>query len=184
MRTLSLFAGPVLLLAACAGTSAYGVSSPAKIAGGEFKFEHYVTDRALGRSWAVLADRAHPERPWIEVPLDTPGTVVRPEESAKAFPSSPQSGIAGKMTLAAAQFHNAPAPVAAPRIVLPGTRVTVWQATGDARIELSGTATDSAALGGVVHVRTAPGRALLTGIVRGPGSVELTGLARQQWSQP
>ena len=184
MRILPPFAGPVMLLVlwAAARPAACGLSHPQADAGAAFDFEHYVTDPALHRRWAVLADRAHPERPWVVVPAAARSAVpLAPLPETKP---SLHGGVAGELTQAAAQVERIPPPAAARRIVIPGMAVTLWQVSGDARIELRGTAADSAALGGVVHVRIGPGRALLAGIVRGPGSVELTGLARQQWSQP
>lgn len=182
MRTHLPFTALSVLLFLCAGGPAFGHSQPK--AGASFAFDHYVTDAGLHRRWAILADRAHPERPWIAVPAASSAT--GPEGSKpKPKPQSTNAGggVAGQLALATAQVRQAPPPAKAPRIILPGTAVTLWQQSGDARIELSGTAVDGGTMGSVVHVRTGPGRALLAGIVCGPGSVELIGLARQQWGR-
>jgi hypothetical protein len=114
-----------------------------------------VRDWGLHREWRVENDPAHPERParLVEVPwnlpVSTPGT----------------KNPAGEPSRPAAEPH---APM-----VRAGMRVTVWRRGAEAEIHIAGTALEGGNAGRIIRVRAGLSNAMLRGIVRGPGSVEL-----------
>ncbi|HEY0163250.1 MAG TPA: flagella basal body P-ring formation protein FlgA [Edaphobacter sp.] len=106
-------------------------------------------DPLLNQSWATVVSCSHPERPSITLPLPS---------------DSPRN----------AQAANTPFPV-----VHAGDLVQLWGQQRNLRIEVAGKAEESGATGNRVRVRllrtgleTGEPRAL-TGIVRGPGNVEI-----------
>ena len=123
--------------------------------------DHYISDAALRRSWAVMIDCRHPSWPAraIEIPYSgTAAGLAASAEPAKALKS------------AAAAVRS-------------GSWVEVWS-EGEVQIHLSGVALESAALGQPVEVRAGMGSNRLRGIVCGPHSVELATDDRTGWCKP
>ena len=124
--------------------------------------DHYIYDASLKQDWEVLVDCDHPAAPArLKLALNTSD---RPQ-SAKRFPSSPVK-------------------TAAP-IIKAGSTVEVSGAPGSsAAIQLSGTALETAFAGQPIRVRLSAGNRLVTGLVRGPHSVELASATKALWSRP
>ncbi|GGH14706.1 flagella basal body P-ring formation protein FlgA [Silvibacterium dinghuense] len=120
------------------------------------RVEAVVHDATTRRDWLRMRDCAHPEWP-AHLQLDPIGQRL-------------------KEPLGYAEAKALPAPI----VVKAGMPVTVWQ-DGTAHIRLSGVAAQSAPIGGEIVVRLGSGW-LLRGVVRGPGSVELS--APAGWSRP
>jgi len=118
--------------------------------------DHYVSDPALSRIWAMVIDCAHPGWPprieEMRSAIDTPGRW--PANSA-----APVSVVA-----------------TAPRIER-GARVELWS-DGPPTIRLSGIALSSASLGEQIQVRAGMGVNPLCGKVTGSRSVQLIGSGR------
>jgi Chaperone for flagella basal body P-ring formation len=106
-----------------------------------------IFDAALHRQWLIERDRAHPERParLVEVPRN---------RGADAFPEACVHGEA-------------------PPAVRAGMKVTLRRHAKQSEVRLSGTALEAARVGEVVRVRAGLHGAVLRGVVRGPGLVEL-----------
>jgi hypothetical protein len=104
-----------------------------------------VTDAATGQGWQRILDCEHPEQP------------------ARLIPVSKSE----LHTLPAAAAHAAREEVRA------GSTVNLWSGAG-AVMHVKSVALENALVGQPVHVRGVMGSATLRGIVRGPGSVELT----------
>lgn len=66
--------------------------------------------------------------------------------------------------------------------VISGMHVRLWSAGNEAAIQFIGVALATARMGETVRVRTGLRDVVLTGVVRGPGSVELVTPGR--WGQP
>lgn len=112
--------------------------------------DHYITDTTLHRSWAVMVDCSHPERPWILMP-----TLHQVEDSAPRRQHPPVKQIRVNL------------------VVRAGGKVRLWRNADGASIELLGRALESGAIGQAIHVRTGNHGVVLEGRVRGAGSVEL-----------
>jgi hypothetical protein len=117
-------------------------------------------DAVLHQSWAVLEDVDHPERPlWAEL-----------------------ADLAGSEPVAASSFAGrSPESVPKPSVAVIhyGDRVRLWRNESSVRIEMSAIAEGSAAVGDEVTLRL-PGSGIsgdtgwrVTGVVRGPGDVEM-----------
>jgi Chaperone for flagella basal body P-ring formation len=107
-----------------------------------------VRDRGLHRAWRVQRNCAHPERPAVLVEVPWTAPVVRGRgEHAMALKPVP--------------------------LVRAGGRVTMTWQDENSDGHLSGTALTTASAGQTVAVRTGLGAAILHGVVRGPGWVEL-----------
>jgi len=115
-----------------------------------FSVDHYITDAMLHRRWAVMVDCNHPDRPW----------------TLRATPLLAEEPLPPQM-----QLHAKQAKVVL--LVRAGAKVRIWRNAGGARIDLSGTALESGAIGQTIHVRTGQGGPALEGKVRGAESVEL-----------
>lgn len=109
-----------------------------------------IRDWCLHRAWRVEQDDAHPERParLVEIP----------------WSAGSGAGFAG------GQAKVGPAIQAAVRAGMP---VTVTGRGAMAEIRLRGTALGTAQVGEVVSVRAGLDHAVVRGVVRGPGLVEL-----------
>lgn len=152
----------LLLLTAAmlaASTACAGPCHPASGAVLGSSVDHYLFDPILKRSWAVVLDCRHPERPASLLPVA--GTAQDPAAGAEI------GGNAGGRPWLRA-----------------GSRVRVWRAERDGglRIQLSGIVIESAPLGVAVRVRAGERGVILHGIVRGADSVELVD-SGTGWSQ-
>ena len=136
-------------------------AAPGNVVARHWTVAHYVYDASLKQDWEVLIDCDHPAAPArLKLALNTSD---RPQ-SAKRFPSSPVK-------------------TAAP-IIKAGSTVEVSGAPGSsAAIQLSGTALETAFAGQPIRVRLSTGNRLVTGLVRGPHSVELAAAATPRWSE-
>ena len=140
-----------------------------------YAVDHYVFDSVLKRSWAVLVDCHHPERPPSLVPVS--GSL--PALNAPRGNGFMDERGRDKNHLADAA-RTAAASSSLSRIwVIAGAEVHVWSGEGnEGHLELSGVATRSAPLGKEVTVRVGELMegsvgVLLRGIVRDAHSVEL-----------
>ncbi len=111
-----------------------------------------VRDFGLHLQWVVERDCNHPERPPTLVAV-------------------PWSGN-NKVLFAGKGNAKGAAPLPAPE-VRSGMRVRLGRSDADADIDLYGTAMGTARLGEKVRVKAGLSGAILEGIVRGPGRVEL-----------
>lgn len=106
-----------------------------------------IVDPGLHRQWLIEQDRAHPERParLVEVPWNS---------------------AAGALPELNANRESPPA-------VRMGMKVTLWRLEKKSEVRLSGTALEAGRVGQSVRVRAGLHGAVLRGVVRGPGVVEL-----------
>ncbi|MGC2638666.1 MAG: flagella basal body P-ring formation protein FlgA [Acidobacteriaceae bacterium] len=111
-----------------------------------------LADWGLHRQWRVECDAAHPERPdrMVEIAWSDPEHPAQPQ--ATTFPGA------------------APRP---PILVQAAARVQVLGRAQDSVIHLSGTALEAGVMGAAIRVRAGWNGAVLRGIVRGTGVVEL-----------
>jgi len=115
-------------------------------------------DPVLDQQWAVIASCGHPERPTFAIHMDSP----LPQRSGSSAPG--QSVTYGQKDA----------------LVHAGDIVQAWQQQPNLRIEIAGRAVESGTMGSPVRVRVLrsgfeAGQPLtLSGIVRGPGNVEIT----------
>jgi Chaperone for flagella basal body P-ring formation len=114
-----------------------------------------VRDWGLHLAWRVERDCAHPERPPVLVAV--PWT--SPEVRERSGPS---------MEKGAEKAATRPSPA-----VRNGMRVTVVGASENAALHLAGTSLGTARTGEEVAVRIAVSGAVRSGVVRGPGLIEL-----------
>lgn len=118
----------------------------------------YRWDAVLLQRWAVLQDAVHPERPLL---------------SERVESSSLDVHVASQAAGAAAVVKNA-----MPVIRL-GDPVTLWSEDGNIRMELGAVSRQNAAVGDRIQLRVTGAGVngstgwQATGIVRGPGSVEM-----------
>jgi hypothetical protein len=107
-----------------------------------------VRDWGLHRTWRVERDCAHPERPavLVEMPWTAPAGIRR--DAVGPGPDRPP-------------------------LVRAGMRVALTWRDENSAGDLAGTALTTASAGGTVAVRSRFGTAILHGVVRGPGWVEL-----------
>lgn len=114
-------------------------------------------DPVLDRHWAVITICGHPERPTFAVPVDSPAS-DRSESISRG-----KTGIRDQKAT----------------VVHAGDLVQAWQQAPNLRIEVAGRAEESGIIGSHVRVRVLhsgfeSGQPLtVTGIVRGPGNVEI-----------
>lgn len=159
-------AGTSPAMATAAGRMA-AQTAPAQVAATLTTVERYLYDATLHRSWAMVRDCSHPERPAWLLPTDD------------AIPDAAMSQ-AGTVELQE-RPHAAYAKTGV--WVRGGARVVLWRTSGDVQIQLTGIALESAPLGAELAVRIGMQGAVVRGIVRGPDSVELI-TAPLQWGQP
>ncbi|MBT9330312.1 flagella basal body P-ring formation protein FlgA [Paracidobacterium acidisoli] len=136
-----------LLIAMLAG-SPVAHAAPCR-SGSTTRIYRYWEDAGLHRRWAMMIDCAHPDHPALFMPSqETPAAGdAQSMEAARITPSSPQ--------------------------VTNGMRVTLWQRESAADMRLTGTALEAGHSGQKIRVRTGLSGTVLTGVVRGPASVEL-----------
>jgi len=106
-------------------------------------------DPVLRQQWLTTTDCNHPERP------------------AQA-----------KLSFSAIPLHQTIARPSAPLAVHAGDRVRLWSQQNNTRMELTGTAEESGAIGSTIHIRlsqspSSENEPELQGIVRGPSEAEL-----------
>lgn len=118
---------------------------------GAYAAPSVVRDWGLHREWRMERDPAHPERParLVEIPWDSAAADLNHPEPRRA------------------------AAVPQPPAVRAGMHVTVIRHGATAEICLRGTALGTARTGERVAVRAGLGNAVVHGVVRGPGLVEL-----------
>jgi hypothetical protein len=111
-----------------------------------------VRDFGLHLQWVVERDCQHPERPATLV--EVPWSVNNP------VPVTGNRNAEGATPLPAPEVRS-------------GMRVTLWRRDAKTDIDLCGIALGTARLGEKVRVKAGLSGAVLEGIVRGPGRVEL-----------
>lgn len=121
--------------------------------------DHYVYDASLRRDWEVLIDCNHPATP---AQMKLAPTTVGAMQSLKRAVATPEK-------------NRAP-------IIRVGTDVEVSNGpSARTSIRLSGTAMQTAFPGQPIRVRLNVSGRFVTGLVRGPHSVELASAAKPLW---
>jgi hypothetical protein len=156
VRRLLISVLALLFAAAAAYASA---CSSAKGAKPKMILDHYVYDPSLRRDWEVLIDCNHPAAPaQMKLASNRTGTVQIPKHTA-------------------ATAENNPAPA-----IKAGADVEVSNGSNPlTSIRLSGTAMQTAFPGQPIRVRLNVSGRFVTGLVRGPHSVELISAAKPLW---
>jgi hypothetical protein len=154
----------VIFLMACHSTLRASVCNgageappPEGLSGDGLRIDHYVVDTPQHRRWAAMMDCAHPERPWMLIAVPWVNGMV--PETGEKKPSREAQKCAP--------------------LVPAGMKVRLWRIAEGMHVVLSGTALEAGAPGDTIHVRTGREGTVLTGTVRGAGSVEL--LASGRW---
>ena len=111
-----------------------------------FRLEGVRTDAFAHADWAMVKRCGHPERPAV---------VVRNSSGVRAVVEAPLAVVS-----------------AAP-MVRAGDEVRVSRVDGNVRLDVSGTAVESARVGERVRVRVAGGTAMVSGRVQSDGSLEM-----------
>ena len=148
----------VALLAALAAKAE--VRAAESYASRGYRLREYRWDAVLGQRWAVFDDAAHPERPLVSE-LDPGGN----------------SGAVSQVALAAAALP--PVVKLSDLVVHSGEAVTLWRDEGNVRMQLAAVSEGNAAVGQQVQLRVTGAGVFgstgwrATGVVRGPGSVEM-----------
>jgi len=133
-----------------------------KAATQRWAIDRYIYDASLKQDWEVLVDCDHPAAP----------------ARMKLAPNT--SGLAPTVK----PVLSGPVKNAAPLVIKTGSAVEVSGAPGSpATIQLSGTALETGFAGQPIRVRLSAGNRLVTGLVRGPHSVELAAAEKAHWSQ-
>lgn len=140
-----------------------------------WKVAHYIYDSSLHRDWEVLVDCQHP---------DAPARIGLAPTSVHRAAGTGAHNVQGTGHEAASR-GRANRPSAAPISIKAGAAVEVSNAPdASASIMLTGTALQTALSGQIIRVRLRPSGRFVTGIVRGPHSVELATIARLSWGKP
>lgn len=144
-------------MALMAGIAAWAVPAPASLPVSCGAAAGQIVDRGLRRVWVVKRDCAHPEWP--------PQLVEVPWKQRAAQPQARPLSPAG---------HRARAGAGRSRIVVrPGMTVTLCWQSREAQGRLSAIALDAGSVGDRIRVKAGLHAAILRGIVRAPGQVEL-----------
>ena len=166
-----------------------------------YAVQRVISDPVLGAQWALVVNCAHPERPPIavalsgedsrflhqqearfaaagaasmlagmpEVPRYVP-VLVRLDASPVSAPASTVGGNTGR-------FTKISAPASAPVLVRAGDRVVLWNQEPQLRMEIEAVALEYGHAGQVIRLRRdgrgASLNVTMSGVVRGPDSVEL-----------
>ncbi|WP_026443121.1 flagella basal body P-ring formation protein FlgA [Pseudacidobacterium ailaaui] len=115
----------------------------------------YLSDGVLHRRWALVADCAHPERPW------------KLEEAATDLPTEGKESSTGGRS--------------DPVVVRTGAKVVLVMSDAGSRVVLTVTALGPGQKGDLIHVRTELG-AILQARVQSAGQVEF--MNRPKWNHP
>ncbi len=164
-----------------------------------YTVQRVIADPVLGAQWALVANCAHPERPPIAVALSEEDSRLLQQQAARlaaigeepAMPGMPEvpryipalvrldrSPILSSTSTVGrsnTMFTKISAP--APMLVRAGDRVVLWNQEPQLRMAIEAVALEYGHAGQVIHLRRggqgASLNATITGVVRGPGSVEL-----------
>ncbi len=171
-------------------------STQSKSRPGGYRVERVMSDSVLNKQWALVASCAQPARPFIAVEL--PRT-VHPHFTTVHIGAA-NTGAAGWDSLnldiakisiffpayipvqvrlaaaaAAAWMQNLPA--ASPMLVHAGDRVVLWNREPELHLAIAAVSLEYGREGQIIHLRRDNPNTLqnvtMTGVVRGPGSVEL-----------
>lgn len=148
MRWPVLFLSLTLAVAPLARPSACPEAASGSITREGDGVMRYVEDAALGRTWALLKDRDHPERPGRLVPVARPPRQDGDPEYISGAVTKPE-----------------------PMLIRAGDPLTLVEETETLHLSLQGVALDGGTRGALVRVRLARGGAVLPGTVLGPGRV-------------
>lgn len=132
-----------------------------KAATQRWAIDRYIYDASLKQDWEVLVDCDHPAAPErIKLAPNPSGHT----QNVKPPPLGPVKN--------------------APPIIRAGAPVVVSGPLGSpATIQLSGTALETAFAGQPIRVRLRAGGGFITGVVRGPHSVEVASAEKTHWSR-
>lgn len=160
------------LVATSAHASVCDAPSGNKTVQPRWRIDHYVYDASLKRDWEVLVDCEHPGVP-ARMRLAPVG--AHRTRAANATPVEQEPKPAQPVA------NSQPTPV----VIKAGADIEVSSAPGSpARILLSGTAMEMGRVGQDIRVRINASGRFLSGIVRGPHSVELASVAKPAWGKP
>jgi hypothetical protein len=158
-----------------------------------YRLARIVVDPELHRSWALIANCTHPERPLEIVALSTEYKAP-PTVAAESIPSIPSTHAAiqhvfrteGARTDKLISTSRVPVPTSAmlvarstpdPSAMVPliraGDLVRLWSSDGNVRLEMAVVSLEYGRVGQIVHVRRLGQTALLAGVVVGKDSAEL-----------
>lgn len=160
MRTLFIFS---IALHFAVSAQASPCAAARKSTTPRWTLDHYLYDSSLNQDWEILIDCNHPAAPArMQLALGT----VRKRQSRQTTASMPT-------------------PIPAALRIKAGTAVEVLSpADSSVSIHLAGTAMQTAFAGQLIRVRLDPGGHFVTGLVRGPHSVELAAAPKLSWGQP
>jgi len=172
----------ILLIFALAAASAHAsvcdAPSGNKTVQPRWRIDHYVYDASLKRDWEVLVDCEHPGAP-ARMRLAPEG--VHRTLGANAVRTTSATPVEQETKPAQPVANSQPTPV----VIKAGADIEVSSAPGSpARILLSGTAMEMGRVGQDIRVRINASGRFLSGIVRGPHSVELASVAKPAWGKP
>lgn len=141
----------------------------AKVPQPRWRVDHFIYDAALHRDWEVLVDCRHPNAP----------------ARIELAPAKPQPTLKTQSAGSQAESREVNRRPAVSVSIQAGAAVEVSNAANArASILLSGTAMQTALSGQVIRIRLKPSGRFVTGIVRGPHSVELATAAKPSWRKP
>jgi hypothetical protein len=171
------------IAAASAHASVCDAPSGDKAVQSRWRVDHYAYDASLKRDWEVLVDCDHPGAP-ARIKLAPAGAHPPIRDEAHVADAARVANAAqGEQEKELIQHFANPQPP--PITIKAGTAVEVSSApNAPARILLSGTAMETGRLGQQIRVRVHASGRLLSGIVRGPHSVELAAAAQPAWGKP
>ena len=146
--------------------------------------DHFHAARRPAQDAATSSSAGLPTQRAASLPtaVASPGSPSRSSMAHSVMPQAPSAG-SGKTVLASApslspdRSSNAGSPAPSPVLVRAGDRVLVWNQEPQLRLEIAAVALEYGRAGQVVHLRRSGLQAnqniTMTGVVRGPGSVEL-----------
>jgi hypothetical protein len=139
-----------------------------------YRLRGYQWDPILGQRWAVLEGAGHPDWPLLAqlAPEFAPAPTLSSQVALSAAPAAAPAGVPARA------LAPPPLKLAAPTIHS-GDSVTAWSDERNVRMQLSAVAEGNAGIGERIQLRVTGAGVngntgwRVTGIVRGPGSVEI-----------
>lgn len=159
-----------------------------------YRVERVMSDAGLHAQWALVSDCAHPARPWLAVRISLPAAfhahpvAVSMNTSQRAFPDQISAMLPAYIPISVSSASPAvasfavsravsPSTVTSPMLVHAGDHVVLWNQEPELHLAIAAISLDYGHAGQVVHLRRDTPNTMqsvtITGIVRGPGSVEL-----------
>ncbi len=152
-----------------------------------YRVERVMSDATLHAQWALISDCAHPARPWIAVRI--PMTVIPRVAPIAALSGVAQPFISKEFSALLSEYipvqvHaattagvSAVSATLSPILVHAGDRVVLWNQEPELRLAIAAVSLEYGHAGQIIHLRRDSANTMqnvtITGVVRGPGSVEL-----------